>query len=94
MGWDNDRRATIDVLSNFSQQELQGKKRIIIIRANDDKKIFGNPSIYQRILGDSIFGEMKIEEIDVRENGWSIKFEVNAEDVIGKNLENNKDRFI
>ena len=31
---------------------------------------------------------MKMEEIDVRGNGQSIKFEINNEDVIGKNLEN------
>ena len=63
VGRDHDRRETTDVVSNYFQQKLQGKKRIIIIRAKDDKKIFGNPSICQKILGDSIFGEMKFEEI-------------------------------
>ena len=72
MGWDHDRRATIDVLSNSFQQELQGKKRIIIIRGKDDKRIFSKPSICQKILGDSIFGKMKIWG-----NGLSIKFEIN-----------------
>ena len=47
------------MLSIFFQQELKGKKIIIIIRAKDDKKILGNPLIYQKILGNSIFGEMK-----------------------------------
>ena len=50
--------------------------------------MFGIPSICQKILGDSIFGEIKIKKIDVRRNGRSIKFEINAEDIIGKNLEN------
>ena len=95
MGWDHDRRATIDVLSNSFQQELQGKKIIIIIRAKDDKKIIFIIIIrkllvilqfVKKISGDSIFGEMKIEEIDVRGNGWSIKFEINVDNVIGKNL--------
>ena len=54
---DHDRRMTTDMLSNSFQQELPGKKRIIIIRAKDDKNIFGNPSICQIILGVSIFGK-------------------------------------
>ena len=66
---------------------MKGKRRIIIIGTKDDKKFFDNPSICQKILGDSIFGEMKIEEIDLRGIGRSIKFEINAEDVVDKNLE-------
>ena len=86
-GLDFSQRTNDDLLSNPFQPENGGKKRVIIVRAKSDKKIFGNPSICKKILHESVFGKLNIEEIDVRGNGRSIKFEVNADDVSGVELE-------